>query len=170
MKKTLRLEFLLTLAQFLAASKYNKMQVSDRTVVLVNLRKLRDLKKEFDKEMKQAGQDLMPEGYKDRLDANLKIEQEAAMEFGKIDSREKEKEFVEKLKNTYPDYALFIEERNKYIAECDKVLKERASKEVEIDIDKLTEKGFEALMSSNDWNFDQAEMMHDFLCVEDDNE
>ena len=50
---------------------------------------------------------------------------------------------------------------NKMVNEA---LKEAASKDVEIDIEPLTEETFVKLMNSNDWTFDIVQLLGDILC------
>lgn len=167
MKKVINHQSVELICGFLSKSMYNKMTVADRTVVLVTLRMLKEKKLEFDKTMAELGKTLMPEGYDDRRKAAMDMEKEYAESFGRIDSQERMAQFTDELKEQHPEYGDFLKERDNYISECNKALSEHAQETVELNIQQLSDKGYNDLLSSNNWNFEQAELMHTFFMKED---
>lgn len=167
MKKVINHQSVAIIFGFLSKSRYNKMSVNDRTVVLVTLRLLREKKQEFDKAMAELGKRMCPDGYDDRRKAAVELEKEFAKSFGKIENQEQAKEFTDELIAQHPEYGDFLKERELYINQCNNALNENAQEDVELDIQKLSEKGYNDLVSSNDWTFEQAELMHKFFIEED---
>lgn len=167
MKKVINHQSVGIICDFLSKSRYNKMSVNDRTIVLVTLRLLREKKHEFDKAMAELGKRMCPDGYEDRRKAAVELEKEFAKSFGKIENQEQAKQFTDELTAQHPEYGDFLKERELFITQCNNALNENAQEDVELDIQKLSEKGYNDLLSSNDWTFEQAELMHKFFMEED---
>lgn len=166
MKKVINHQSVGIICDFLSKSRYNKMSVNDRTIVLVTLRLLREKKQEFDKAMAELGKRMCPDGYEDRRKAAVELEKEFAKSFGKVENQEQVKQFTDELTAQHPEYGDFLKERELFITQCNNVLNENAQEDVELDIQKLSEKGYNDLVSSNDWTFEQAELMHKFFFEE----
>lgn len=167
MKKVINHQSVEIICGFLSKSRYNKMSVNDRTIVLVTLRLLREKKQEFDKAMAELGKRMCPEGYDERRKAVVELEKEFAESFGKIENQEQAKQFTEELSAKHPEYGDFLKERELFITQCNNALNKNAQEDVELDIQKLSEKGYNDLVSSNDWTFEQANLMHKFFMEED---
>lgn len=166
MKKVINHQSVGIICDFLSKSRYNKMSVNDRTIVLVTLRLLREKKQEFDKAMAELGKRMCPDGYEDRRKAAVELEKEFAKSFGKVENQEQAKQFTDELTAQHPEYGDFLKERELFITQCNNALNENAQKDVELAIQKLSEKGYNDLVSSNDWTFEQAELMHKFFFEE----
>lgn len=168
MKKVINHQSVEIICGFLSKSMYNKMSVNDRTIVLVTLRLLREKKQEFDKAMAELGKRMCPDGYDDRRKAAVELEKEFAKSFGKVENQEQAKQFTDELTAQHPEYGDFLKERELYINQCNNALNEHAQEKVELDIQQLSEKGYNDLVSSNNWTFEQAELIHTFFMKEEE--
>jgi len=150
MKKTLKTEAVLEVWNILNAATYKKLDDADKIKLYKTARVLKPIAKQFEEDSKDAAEKLKPEG----LDGQL----EKAKEY------ESKKPKGEDTPMTDEEYQAFIRDMwspfNQLVA---KAVKEFAEKEVEVDIEPLTEEAFGKLMASNDWSVDKAMIIGEFI-------
>ena len=133
--------------KILSQAKYSKMSDADKVKAWKACRALKSAATAFEDACKDAAQSMKPAG---DYDTDLKRAMQYERDRNKSDMTDEEyQSFVEKFK-----------EYNRLVGDA---VKEYGDKEVEVDFEPLTEDAFAALMASNDWNMQQADMVGDYL-------
>lgn len=152
MKKTLKTEAILEVWNILNSANYKKLDDSDKIKLWKTARVLKPIAKQFEEDSKDAAEKMKPEGLDELL--------EKAKEY----EAKKQKGEADDLPLTDQEYQSFIRDKwspfNQLVA---KAVKEFAEKEVEIDIEPLTEEAFGKLMASNDWSVEKAMVVGEFI-------
>jgi hypothetical protein len=156
MKRTIPTSIVTRAWQVLGASKYGKLSDDEKIKVWKISRVLQPVAKQFNEESKDAADKLKPsEDFQERLAKAQAFEMAARNP--KLDTSKLEMgaaEYQEFMAGDYQRYNQMVNE----------ALKESAMKDVEIDIEPLTEETFVKLMNSNDWTFDVVQLLGDILC------
>lgn len=156
MKKTVKTEKVLAAWRVLSAAKYMKLEDADKIKVWKISRALQPVAKKFDEDTKDAADKLKPsEDFDERL--------QHAQEYERV--QKDAKADASTLKMGPAEYQQFMKDLNAYNKLVGEAVKEFAEKEVEIDIETLTEESFGKLMNSNEWNFEQAIMVSEMICA-----
>lgn len=156
MKKTVKTEKVLAAWRVLSAAKYMKLEDADKIKVWKISRALQPVAKKFDEDTKDAAEKLKPsEDFDERL--------QHAQEYERVTKDPKADASI--LKMGPSEYQQFMKDLNAYNKLVGEAVKEFAEKEVEIDIETLTEESFGKLMNSNEWNFEQAIMVSEMICT-----
>lgn len=149
MKKTIKTKELMEAYQVLGSAKYQKLSDEDKVKVWKLTRQLKPHAMKYMEDEQDACEKMMPyEDYNERVQ-KARI-YEAERKAGRKDLQISEQE-----------YFSVIADSLKYNKVVDDALRELQDKEVEIDVEPLSEDAFGKLMSSNDWNMQQA------VCVSD---
>ena len=148
MKTTIKTEKVLKVYNVLNSTKYGKLDDADKVKVWKIARVLKPIATKFDEESKDAAEKLKPY---ETFDEDLQNAQE-----------------YERLKGvnakmTIEEYQEFIAKFKAYQELVGKAVKEFAEKEVEVEFDTITEDAFSKLMASNEWTFDQAVEIGEFI-------
>ena len=150
MKKTLKTEAVFEVWNILNSANYKKLDDADKIKLWHTARVLKPIAKQFEEDSKDAAEKLKPEGLDEQL--------EKAREY------EAKKPKGEETPMTDSEYQAFIRNMwspfNQLVA---KAVKEFAEKEVDIDIEPLSEDAFGKLMASNDWSVDKAMIIGEFI-------
>lgn len=138
----------------LGTAKYSKLEDGDKVKVWHLFRKLKPMAEKFEDDSRDAAERMKPEGdFDDRLAKAQSYEQIVKRNDG--DS--------EKLPMGAAEYGAFIEEWKRYNKLVNDAVKEFGEKEVEIEVELLTEDAFGKLMASNDWTMGQAAALEYFV-------
>lgn len=157
MKKTIKTEKVLAAWRVLSASKYTKLEDADKIKVWKISRKLQPIAKKFDEDTKDAADKLKPsEDFDERL--------QNAQEYERVTKDPKAD--ASTLKMGPSEYQQFMSDLNAYNKLVGEAVKEFAEKNVEIEIDTMSEESFGKLMNSNEWNFEQVTLLGEVI-VED---
>lgn len=146
-KLTLTTEKVLAAYQVLSTAKYAKLDDADKIKVWKITRKLKPVAEKFDEDSKDAAEKMKPsEDFDERLAKAQEYERTV-----------KQTEFdAENLPMGAAEYGRFIEDFKAYQKLVNDTISDFAKKEVEIEIDTLSEDAFGKLMASNDWNMAQV--------------
>ena len=140
----------------LGSSKYGKLSDEEKIKVWKISRMLQPVAKQFDEDSADAADKLKPsEDFQERWAKAQAFETVARNP--KLDASKLEMGAAE-----YQDF--MAGDYQRYNKTVNEALKEAASKDVEIDIEPLTEETFVKLMNSNDWTFDVVQLLGDILC------
>ena len=146
-KLTLTTEKALAAYNVLSSAKYSKLDDADKIKVWKITRKLKPIAEKFDEDSKDAAEKMKPS---EDFDENLAKAQE-------YERTIKQPDFdASKLPIGAAEYAKFIEEFKAYQKLVNDSISGFAKKEVEVEIDTLSEDAFGKLMASNDWNMAQV--------------
>ena len=150
----IKTEAVLEAWNILNGATYKQLEDADKIKLWKIARVMKPIAKQFEDDSRDAAEKMKPEN----LDENLA----------------KAKEYEEKLRKgekdnlpmTDDEYQTFIREVwspfNRLVAEA---VKEYAEKEVELDIELLTEEAFGKLMASNDWQINKAMTLGELIVV-----
>lgn len=145
-KKTIKTEKALAAFRVLNTAKYTKLTDEDKIKVWKIARALKPVADKFDDDSKDAAEKFKPsEDFGERL--------QKAQEFERMRNAGED---MAKAPMGAAEYGDFVKEFQKYNKLVTDAIKEFAEKEVEIDIDTLTEESFGKLMASNDWTVEQV--------------
>jgi len=155
MKKTFKTSEILSAFNIINTAKYGKMDDADKIKVWKICRKLKPIASKFDEDSKDAAEKMKPQikgGFDEVLAKAQEYERLTAQHQPTIDVM------------TKADYDKFIESFKSYQKLVDDAVKEFANKEVEIDVDTITEESFGKLLTSNEWNMGQASIVGEVVC------
>ena len=146
-KLTLTTEKVLAAFNVLSSAKYGKLDDADKIKVWKITRKLKPVAEKFDEDSKDAAEKMKPtEDFDERLAKAQEYERTI-----------KQTDFdASKLPMGAAEYGKFIEEFKAYKKLVDDTIRDFAKKEVEVEIETLSEDAFGKLMASNDWNMAQV--------------
>ena len=149
MKKTIKTKELMEAYQVLGSAKYQKLSDEDKVKVWKITRQLKPHAMKYMEDEQDAREKMMPyEGFQEQVAKAQQYELER-------------KAGREDLQMTEQEYFGVVADMMKYNKVVDDAFRELQDKEVEIDVEPLSEDAFAKLMSSNDWNMQQA------VCVSD---
>lgn len=154
MKKTLTTEQVLAAWNVLQAAKYAKLDDADKVKVWKVTRVLKPIATKFDEDSKDAAEKMRPtEDFNERL--------AKAQEYERII---KTPNFdAQTLPMGAAEYGAFIDEFKKYNRLVADTVQEFAQKEVELELETISEDAFGKLMASNDWNMGQVTALDGIL-------
>ena len=146
MKRKEKTSVILSVYNVLSKAKYGKMEDADKIKLWKIARALKPTATQFDDDSKSAAEKFQPsEDFSERL--------QKAQEF-------------ERLRNTNGDmskspmgaaeYGEFIKEFQEYNKLVGEAVKEYADKEVELEIEPISEDAFAKLLASNEWTVEQT--------------
>ena len=135
----------------LKTAKYQSLEDSDKIKIWKISRLMRPIANKYDEDVSDAQQKLIPS-----QEFNENLEKAQEFEIIKRDNLDKTPPMTE------DEYNDFLVEFKKYRNLVENALRELAEKEVEIEIETLSEESFEKLMSSNNWTIKQVENI-DFI-------
>ena len=146
-KLTLTTEKVLAAFNVLSSAKYGKLDDADKIKVWKITRKLKPVAEKFDEDSKDAAEKMKPtEDFDERLAKAQEYERTV-----------KQTDFdASKLPMGAAEYGKFVDEFKAYKKLVDDAIKDFAKKEVEVEIETLSEDAFVNLMVSNDWNMAQV--------------
>ena len=153
-KLTLTTEKVLAAFNVLSSAKYSKLDDVDKIKVWKITRKLKPVAEKFDEESKDAAEKMKPsEDFDERLAKAQEYERTV-----------KQTDFdAQNLPMGAAEYGKFIEEFKAYQKLVNDTVSEFAKKEVEVEIETISEDAFGKLMASNDWNMAQAVSLDEFV-------
>ena len=153
-KKSLKTEKVLQAWNVLREAKYGKLDDADKIRVWKATRTLKPIAEQFDDDSKDAAERMKPtDDYDERL--TKAQEYERMVKVPDFDA--------EKLPMGPSEYAEFIDVFKRYQKLVGETIKEFAQKEVEVNIDPLSEDAFGRLMASNDWTMAQVDAVGEIL-------
>ena len=146
-KLTLTTEKVLAAFNVLSSAKYGKLDDADKIKVWKITRKLKPVAEKFDEDSKDAAEKMKPsEDFDERLAKAQEYERTV-----------KQTDFdANKLPMGAAEYGKFIEEFKAYQKLVNDTISDFAKKEVEVEIETISEDAFGKLMASNDWNMAQV--------------
>ena len=130
----------------LSQAKYSKLDDADKIKVWKITRALKPVAEKFDEDSKDAAEKMKPEGYDEILPKAQ--EYERMMKDSEMDAS--------KLPIGAAEYQKFVEEFKAYNKLVGDSISDFAKKEVEVEVEQLSEDAFGKLMASNDWNMAQV--------------
>lgn len=146
MKKTIKIERVLTAFRVLNTAKYTKMSDEDKIKVWKIARALKPVADKFEDDSNDAAEKFKPtEDFAERLQKAQEFERKRNAGEDMTDAPMGAAEYNEVIKE--------FQKYNKTVADA---LKEFADKEVEVEFDVLTEEAFGKLMASNEWEVSQV--------------
>ena len=149
MLKAMKTSDIVTLYQIIKSSHLNKCEDADKFLMIKNISKMKPVVTSFEDFRNEAQEKLKD----DRFDDMQKMARKWQDEGEKTTLSDKEKIEV----NTY-----FVEYSDKVNA-C---IQEEADKDIDIEIKKLSEKGFQSFISSNDFTLEQCAILNETLMAE----
>lgn len=146
-KLNLTTEKVLAAFNVLSSAKYSKLDDADKIKVWKITRNLKPVAEKFDDDSKDAAEKMKPsEDFDERLAKAQEYERTI-----------KQTDFdASKLPMGAAEYGKFIEEFKSYQKLVNDTISDFAKKEVEVEIETLSEDAFGKLMASNDWNMAQV--------------
>ena len=154
-KKTISTEKVLAAFNVVGTAKYSKMDDADKIKVWKITRQMKPVADRFREDSEDAAQKMKPT---DDFDERL----QKAQEYERI-SRSKDAD-AQKLPIGAAEYGEFIKEFRKYQDTVNAAVREFADKEVELEVEPLSEDAFGKLMASNDWTMEQVTLLGDIIC------
>ena len=153
-KLTLTTEKVLAAFNVLSSAKYGKLDDADKIKVWKITRKLKPVAEKFDEDSKDASEKMKPsEDFNERLVKAQEYERTI-----------KQPDFdASKLPMGAAEYSKFVEEFKAYQKLVNDTISDFAKKEVEVEIEILSEDAFGKLMASNDWNMAQVVALDEFV-------
>lgn len=147
MKKRLTTEQVLAAYRVLAQAKVTKVADDEKIKVVKAVRALKPVATAFEDAVEDAGRQLKPDGYDERLRQAQEYEQkkDGGAQMGQA------------------DYEAFIVELKQYRELQGKAVRELAEKVVEVEMDALGEDAVSRLLASNDWTVGQASAVMEAL-------
>ena len=144
---TIKTEDALKAYNVLATAKYGKLEDADKIKVWKIARVLKPVAEQFDGDSKDAAEKMKPS---DDFDERL----------GKAQEYERMLKQPDVDMSTLPmgaaEYSKFVEDFRAYNKLVNEAVREFAEKEVELELDLLTEDSLGKLMASNDWTMAQV--------------
>lgn len=131
----------------ISTAKYGKLADEDKIKVWKIARALKPVAEKFDEDSKDAAEKMKPS---EDFDEHLMKGQEYEREIRKPDCD------PTKLPIGAAQYQEFLEEFKAYQKLVNDAISDFAKKEVEVEIETLSEDAFGKLMASNDWNMEQV--------------
>ena len=146
-QKKMKTEEVLKAYNVLSTAKYGKLDDADKIKVWKITRKMKPVAEKFDEDSKDAAEKMKPtEDFDERLAKAQEYERTI-----------KQSDFdASKLPIGAAEYGKFIEEFKAYQKLVNDTISDFAKKEVEVEIETLSEDAFGKLMASNDWNMAQV--------------
>jgi hypothetical protein len=153
-KLTLTTEKVLAAFNVLSSAKYGKLDDADKIKVWKITRKLKPVAEKFDDDSKDAAEKMKPsEDFNERLVKAQEYERTI-----------KQPDFdASKLPMGAAEYSKFVDEFKAYQKLVNDTISDFAKKEVEVEIEILSEDAFGKLMASNDWNMAQVVALDEFV-------
>jgi hypothetical protein len=153
-KLTLTTEKVLAAFNVLSSAKYSKLDDVDKIKVWKITRKLKPVAEKFDDDSKDAAEKMKPsEDFNERLVKAQEYERTI-----------KQPDFdASKLPMGAAEYSKFVDEFKSYQKLVNDTISDFAKKEVEVEIEILSEDAFGKLMASNDWNMAQVVALDEFV-------
>lgn len=148
-KLTIATEKVLAAYNVLSSAKYSKLDDADKIKVWKITRALKPVAEKFDEDSKDAAEKMKPEGYDENLPKAQ--EYERMMKDSEMDAS--------KLPMGAAEYQKFVEEFKAYNKLVGDSISDFAKKEVEVEVEQLSEDAFGKLMASNDWNMAQVSVL-----------
>ena len=149
--KTISTDKILQAYNLLNAAKYNKLSDADKIAILKITCTIKPIAVEYQDACKDAVEKLKFEGFDEQL--------------AKARNYEKSKNAGDdNLPMSDEEYSEFIKKLVEYDKIVKDAIKQLGDKEVEIDVDTMTEDSFGKLMASNDWTMEQAMIASDIVC------
>lgn len=150
MKKSIKTEEILKVYNIIAQAKYNKLDDDNKINLWKISRTLKPIQTQYEDDIKDIQEKMKPtEDYQDKLQKAR--EYENSIKEGKTTEISKE------------EYDNFIKEYISYNNTIQKAVTELLNKEVEIEFNSLSEETFGKLLSSNDWNLEQTNILGEFI-------
>ena len=147
MTKKMKTEDVLKAYNVISTAKYGKLADEDKIKVWKIARALKPVAEKFREDSEDAQQKMKPN---DDFDEQLMKAQEYEREIRKPDCD------PTKLPIGAAQYQEFLEEFKAYQKLVNDAISDFAKKEVEVEIETLSEDAFGKLMASNDWNMEQV--------------
>jgi hypothetical protein len=155
MTKKMKTEDVLKAYNVISTAKYGKLADEDKIKVWKIARALKPVAEKFDEDSKDAAEKMKPN---DDFDEHLMKGQEYEREIRKPDCDPM------KLPIGAAQYQEFLEEFKAYQKLVNDTISDFAKKEVEVEIETISEDAFGKLMASNDWNMEQVATLGDMIC------
>lgn len=150
MKKSIKTEEILKVYNIIAQAKYNKLDDDNKINLWKISRILKPIQTQYEDDIKDIQEKMKPtEDYQDKLQKAR--EYENSIKEGKTTEISKE------------EYDNFIKEYISYNNTIQKAVTKLLNKEVEIEFNSLSEEAFGKLLSSNDWNLEQTNILGEFI-------
>ena len=159
MKKIIKTSEILAAYNILNTAKYGSMEDGDKIKVWKITRALKPIATKFDEDSKDAAEKFKP---KDK-DFDEKLQK--AQEYARIIRTPKAD--ASKLPMGAAEYEAFIEKFKAYNKLVEEAVKEFANKEIEVDIDAISDDTFGKLMSSNEWTMGQAVALSEIIVADE---
>jgi hypothetical protein len=154
-KLTLTTEKVLAAYRTLSTAKYSKMEDADKIKAWKIARKLKPVATKFEEDSQDAAEKMKPS---EDFDEQLRKAQE-------YDRITRQPDFdAQTLPMGVAEYNAFLETFQSYNRLVNDAVKDFADKEVELEIEPLTEDAFAKLMASNEWTMEQAVVLGDIVC------
>lgn len=139
----------------LSTAKYTKLEDADKIKAWKIARKLKPVATRFEEDSQDAADKMKPS---EDFDARLQKAQEYERIIRQPDFDAKS------LPMGAAEYNDFLTEFQSYNRLVNDAVKDFADKEVELEIEPLTEDAFGKLMASNEWMMEQAVVLGDIVC------
>jgi hypothetical protein len=153
-KLTLTTEKVLAAYRTLSTAKYTKLDDADKIKAWKIARKLKPVATKFEEDSQDAAEKMKPS---EDFDEQLK----KAQEYERI-TRQPDFD-AQTLPMGAAEYNQFLDKFHAYNKLVNDAVKDFAEKEVELEIDPLTEDAFGKLMASNEWTMEQAVVLGDII-------
>lgn len=139
----------------LSTAKYSKMDDADKIKAWKIARAMKPVATKFEEDSQDAAEKMKPS---EDFDGQLR----KAQEYERIT---RQPDFDAKsLPMGVAEYNAFLETFQSYNRLVNDAVKDFAEKEVEMEIEPLTEEAFGKLMASNEWTMEQAVVLGDIVC------
>ena len=139
----------------LSTAKYSKMDDADKIKAWKIARTMKPVATKFEEDSQDAAEKMKPS---EDFDARL----QKAQEYERI-TRQPDFD-AQTLPIGVAEYNAFLETFQSYNRLVNDAVKDFAEKEVELEIEPLTEEAFGKLMASNEWTMEQAVVLGDIVC------
>ena len=152
MKKTVKTSVVIDVYNFIKDAKFSKMDDADKVAMWKICKVIKPIGEAFVKDTEDARESFIPyEGFMEDL------------------SKARLYEMAKQKKEPYKDmsdeeYKKFIGEWVKYNNLIGKAIEDIIKKDIELEFDPLSKEGLEQLMLSNDWTFNQGELIESLVC------
>lgn len=149
--KTISTDKILQVYNLLNVAKYNKLEDADKIAIFKITRTIKPIATEYEDACKEVVEKMKFDGFETQL----------------VDARNYErckKSGDDNLPISDDDYKEFIKKLVEYEKVVKDAIKQLGDKEVDIDINTITEDSFGKLMASNDWTMEQALIVSDIVC------
>ena len=151
-KLTMTTERVLKAYNVLNTAKYTKLDDADKVRLWKIARALKPVATKYDEDSQDAAEKLKPEGFDEKVMMWNETRDKSSAGI-KDDLPMSQAEFIDFLYHVI----------NPYNENVNSALEELKGKEVELEFNALTEDAFAKLMSSNEWNMEQATMLGDII-------